>query len=152
MRLTESQIITLIVSGIYLVIYYMSRKMTPEEVLNSVVEGINAGDLDSLMTLYEPLACFASQPGELAKSPDGIQESLRGFIDMNGKLDLKVKRVLKASDLALVTTEWSFSGTGSDGKHVVRKHRYVTDSKMGKTIAIVESSLSLDERPNMVQE
>lgn len=92
--------------------------MTPEEVLNSVTEGINAGDLDSLMTLYEPLACFASQPGQLAKSPGGIRESLRSFIDMNGILDLKVKRVLKASDLALVTTEWSFSGTGSDGKHV----------------------------------
>jgi ketosteroid isomerase-like protein len=96
----------------------MSRKMTPEEVLNSGVEGINAGDLDSLMTLYEPLACFASQPGQLAKSPEGIRESLRGFIDMNGKLDLKVKRVLKASDLALVITEWSFSRTGSDDKHV----------------------------------
>lgn len=96
----------------------MSGKMTPEEVLNSVTEGINAGDLDSLMTLYEPLACFASQPGQLAKSPDGIRESLRGFIDMNGKLDLKVKRVLRASDLALVTTEWSFSGTGSNAKRV----------------------------------
>ena len=102
----------------YLQIRYMSGKMTPEEVLNSVVEGINAGDLDSLMTLYEPLARFASQPGQLAKSPDGIRESLRGFIDMNGKLDLKVKRLLKASDLALVTTEWSFSGTGSDDKHI----------------------------------
>ena len=116
MRLTEPQINTLIVSG--MLIQHMSGKMTPEEVLNSVIDGINAGDLDSLMTLYEPLACFASQPGQLAKSPDGIRESLRGFIDMNGKLDLKVKRVLKASDLALVTSEWSFRGTGSDGKHV----------------------------------
>jgi ketosteroid isomerase-like protein len=96
----------------------MSEKMTPEQVLNSVVEGINARDLDSLMTLYEPLACFASQPGELGTSAGSIQESLHGFIGLNGKLDLKVKRVLKASDLALITTEWSFSGTGSDGKHV----------------------------------
>jgi ketosteroid isomerase-like protein len=96
----------------------MSGKTTPEEVLNSITEGINAGDLDSLMTLYEPLACLASQPGQLVKGPDGIRESLRSFIDMNGKLGLKVKRVLRASDLALVTTEWSFSGTGSDGKHV----------------------------------
>ena len=92
--------------------------MTPEEVLNSATEGINAGDIDSLMTLYEPLACFASQPGKLAKSPEGIRESLRSFIDMNGKLDLSVKRVLKANDLALVTTEWSFNGTDPDGKHV----------------------------------
>jgi len=96
----------------------MSTKKTPEKVLDLVVEGINAGDLDSLMTLYEPHACFASQPGQLARSTAGIRESLRSFIDMNGKLDLKVKRVLRASDLALVTTEWSFSGTGADGKHV----------------------------------
>jgi uncharacterized protein (TIGR02246 family) len=96
----------------------MSKKMTPEEVLNSVVEGINARDLDSLMKLYEPHACFASQPGQLAKSPDGIRESLRSFTDLNGKLDLKVKRVLRASDLALVTSEWSFSGSGPEGKRV----------------------------------
>jgi len=93
----------------------MSKKMTPGEVLNSVVNGINAGDLDSLMTLYEADACFATQPGQLAKSPESISQSLRNFINMNGKLDLKVKRVLQASDLALVITEWSFSGTGTDG-------------------------------------
>ena len=50
----------------------MSKKMmtTPEEVLNSVVKGINTGNLDSLMMLYETDACFASQPGQLAKSPE----------------------------------------------------------------------------------
>ena len=96
----------------------MPGNMTPEEVLNSVTESINSRDLDYLMTLYEPLACFASQPGQLAKSPDGIRQCLRNFIDMNGKLELKVKRVLKTNDLALVTTEWSFKGTDSDGKHV----------------------------------
>lgn len=105
--------------------------MTPEEVLNSVVEGINAGDLDSLMTLYEPLACFASQPGQLAKSPDGIRESLRGFMDMNGKLDLKVKRVLKASDLALVTTEWSFSGADVLHQQPDGTWRFVIDNPWG---------------------
>ena len=96
----------------------MPKIMTPEEVLNSVVEGINTGNLDSLMTLYEADACFASQPGQLAKNPDGIHQSLRSFIDLMGKLDLKVKRVLQASDLALVITEWSFGGTGSDGNPV----------------------------------
>jgi uncharacterized protein (TIGR02246 family) len=96
----------------------MSKKMTPEEVLNSVVEGINTGNLDSLLMLYETDACFASQPGQLAKSPETIRQSLRSFIDMNGKLDLKVKRVLQTSDVALVITEWSVSGTGPEGKLV----------------------------------
>jgi uncharacterized protein (TIGR02246 family) len=96
----------------------MSEKMTPEEVLSSVVEGINTGDLDSLMKLYESDACFASQPGQLVKSPEGVRQCLHDFIDLKGKLDLKVKRVLQASDLALVTTEWSFSGTGPDGNPI----------------------------------
>lgn len=73
----------------------MSGNKTPEEVLISITEGINAGDLESLMSLYEPKACFATEPGKLATSPDHI----RKFIDMDGKLDLKVKRVLRASDL-----------------------------------------------------
>ena len=96
----------------------MSKKMTPGEVLNSVVKGISTGDLDARRTLYEADACFATQPGQLAKNPESISQSLRNFINMNGKLDLKVKRVLQASDLALVTTEWSFSGTGPDGNPV----------------------------------
>lgn len=95
-----------------------TKNMTPEEVLSSVVKGINTGNIDSLMMLYESNACFATQPGQLAKSPESISQSLRNFINMDGKLDLKVKRVLQASDLALVITEWSFSGTGTDGKPV----------------------------------
>ena len=96
----------------------MSKKMTPEEVLNSVVEGINTGDIDSLMTLYETGACFATQPGQLAMNPESIRQCLLNFVDLKGNLDLKVKRVLQASDLALVITEWSFSGTGPDGNPV----------------------------------
>ena len=96
----------------------MSKNMTPGDVLDSVVEGINTGDIDSLMMLYEDDACFASQPGQLAESPESVRQCLRNFIDLKGKLDLKVKRVLQASDLALVITEWSFSGTGPDGNPI----------------------------------
>jgi ketosteroid isomerase-like protein len=70
------------------------------------------------MHLYEPEAAFATQPGSLTRGGPGVREGLAGFIAMKGKLDLKVTRVLKASDLALVTTVWSFTGTGPDGEPV----------------------------------
>ena len=78
---------------------------TPEQVLASIVNGINAGDLESLMPLYEPGAA-------------GISEALTGFISMNGTLDLEVTRVLEVDDLALVIGVWSFDGTAPDGTPV----------------------------------
>ncbi len=89
---------------------------TPEQVLASIVDGINTGNLDSLMPLYESQAAFATQPGSLNHGLPGVREALAGFIAMKGTLDLKVTRVLETSDLALVTAVWSFTGTGPDGK------------------------------------
>ena len=95
----------------------MSRG-TPEQVLKSIVDGINTGNLDTLMPLYEPEAAFATQPGSLSHGFPGVREALAGFIAMKGKLDLKVTRVLEAGGLALVTAVWSFAGTGPHGEPV----------------------------------
>ena len=93
-------------------------RATPEQALESIVDGINTGNLDALMPLYEPQAAFAAQPGSLSHGLAGVREALAGFIAMKGRLDLKVVRVLEADDLALVTTVWSFTGTGPDGEPV----------------------------------
>ena len=91
---------------------------TPEQVLESIVEGINTGNFDMLMALYEPGAAFATQPGNLSHGLPGIREALGGFVTMKGKLDLEVTRVLEVGDLALVIGVWSFAGTGPDGEPV----------------------------------
>jgi uncharacterized protein (TIGR02246 family) len=89
---------------------------TPETLLQSIVDGINAGNLDSLMTLYEPGAVFATQPGKLTSGLPGIREALSNFVAAKGRLDLKVTRVIEGGDLALVIGVWSFVGTAPDGQ------------------------------------
>jgi ketosteroid isomerase-like protein len=91
---------------------------TPEQVLKSIVDGINARNLDALMPLYEPHAAFAAQPGSLAHGLSGVRASLAAFTAMNGTLDLEVTRALQADDLALVVGVWSFTGMGPDGEPV----------------------------------
>jgi ketosteroid isomerase-like protein len=91
---------------------------TPEQLLRSIVDGINTGSLDALVSLYEPTAGYAAQPGRLVHGVTGVRSALADVIAMRGKLNLKVRRVLEASDLALVIGVWSFTGTGAGGEPV----------------------------------
>ncbi len=91
---------------------------TPEQALETIVDGINTGNLEALVAVYEPESAFATQPGSLALGLTGVREALAVFIEMMGKLDLKVTRVLKTSDLALVVSVWSFTGTAPGGDPV----------------------------------
>src|SRR3954449_7108641 len=108
---------------------------TPEQVLESIVTGINSGDLDSLMPLYETDAAFVPQPGTLAHGAPGVSESLNGFISMNGELDLEVTRVLEVDDLALVVGVWSFNGTGRTASRSSWRHGTRTSCVVRATAA-----------------
>ena len=92
--------------------------MLPEEFLNSYVEKFNAGNLSSLIDMYETDACFVVQPGQTIYGLKNIRQSLQDFISMNGNLESQVKGVIQTSNLALVNTIWSFEGMGPDGKPV----------------------------------
>jgi hypothetical protein len=67
-----------------------------------VVECINIGDLDYLITLYEVDACFELQPGQLTKSPESVQQSIRIFIDLKGI------RNQQASEMDFISVFWDF--------------------------------------------
>jgi ketosteroid isomerase-like protein len=92
--------------------------MTPKEFLISYVKKFNAGDISSLISLYETEACFVSQEGEVVKGIENVRQRLQSFINMNGRIESKVIGVVQTNDIALVNTEWSFNGSGPDGKSV----------------------------------
>jgi ketosteroid isomerase-like protein len=92
--------------------------MIPKEFLNSYVEKFNAGNLSSLMDMYETGACFVVQPRQVIYGLKNIRQSLQDFITMNGNLESQVKGVIQTSDRALVNTIWSFKGMGPDGKPI----------------------------------
>jgi ketosteroid isomerase-like protein len=96
----------------------MSNIKTPADLLYLQVEEFNRGNVSFLMTLYEKDACLASKPGHVVQGLESIRRSLQGFIDMKVKLEARVRRVIQAGNLALLTTEWSIVGTEPDGKPI----------------------------------
>jgi hypothetical protein len=93
----------------------MAKFKTPEDLLNSQVLEFNKGNTDFLMTLYEKDACLASQPGQVVKDQERIRRAFQEIINTGGKLKARAKRILYASNLALLITEWSITGTEHDG-------------------------------------
>jgi len=96
----------------------MSKYMTPEEFLDSQVQEFNRGNISFLMRLYEKDACFAYKPGQTVNDLESIRQAFQSLIYMGPKLEAKPKRVLRASDLALLITEWSINGNEPDGKPI----------------------------------
>lgn len=98
--------------------WFMSKSQAPENLLITFAGELNKGNLCYLLSLYEKDACFVSQSGEIVKGQENIRQILQKFVDMKGKLETSVKNVINARDIALVFSEWSFSGIGADGKAV----------------------------------
>ena len=84
----------------------------PEDCDRLIGEAITAGDLDAAVALYEPGATFVPEPGS-----DGVsgQEAIRkvlaeNFIALGGQLEVRVKKVIQAGDLAMTHAEWTLTG------------------------------------------
>jgi uncharacterized protein (TIGR02246 family) len=92
---------------------------TPEQIHRLFEEAFNAGDLDSLMELYEPDAALIAQPGSVAHGSDQARAALQGFLALKGRITLDTKLVVTVADLTYLSNTWSLSGTGPDGSPVV---------------------------------
>jgi uncharacterized protein (TIGR02246 family) len=91
---------------------------TPEATIERFSELLAAGDLESMVALYEPDATFAPQPGESVSGRDAIRAALSGFLAVKPRMTGQIEKVLRAGDTALVANRWSLSGTAPDGQPV----------------------------------
>jgi uncharacterized protein (TIGR02246 family) len=91
---------------------------TPEATIERFSQLLGAGDLESMVALYEPDATFAPQPGESVSGRDAIRAALSGFLAVKPRMTGQIEKVLRAGDTALVANRWSLSGTAPDGQPI----------------------------------
>lgn len=91
---------------------------TPEEVASLLGQAFNAGDLESILALYEPEAAFVAQPGETVTGTEALRETFGGFLALKPTFELEVKKVFRAGDVALSFVDWTLTGTGPDGETI----------------------------------
>lgn len=87
-----------------------SAPRTPEDVHRLWEEYFVAGNLDALVSLYEPDAAFVAQSGAFVTGRRAIREVLAGFIAVRRSFDLEIGRAVKTGDLALLVSSWKLEG------------------------------------------
>jgi uncharacterized protein (TIGR02246 family) len=96
---------------------------TPEALMTTFAQRLNAGDLDGLIDLYDDAAVFEPSPGVVVQGPSQIRVALEQLLTLRPVLTSSVEQVLTAEDLALVVNAWSLVGTAPDGSEVTQSGR-----------------------------
>jgi uncharacterized protein (TIGR02246 family) len=92
--------------------------MTPTEVLEQFASLLAEGDVQEVLSLYEPDAAFVVEPGKVVTGHEAIGAALEAFAALGPSLRGDIEHVVYAGDLALVSNRWVLDGTTPDGKPV----------------------------------
>jgi uncharacterized protein (TIGR02246 family) len=82
---------------------------SPEEICSVFQQYMAEGDIDSVLSVYDPEAVFLNQSGEVKKSGEALREELAPFAAMKAIFEFNIKQVVQTGDIALIHTEWKVS-------------------------------------------
>lgn len=90
----------------------------PEDVIPSLVERFNSGDVNEQMDMYDPEVVFVANDGRLITDRAEITERIGRDIVLGLKLWANVRHVFVAGDTAQIIVDWAIEGKGPDGGDV----------------------------------
>jgi len=89
---------------------------SPEGLARLFVDFLETGDLDGLVSLYEPHATLQPEPGRLVSGTAAIRESLRKYVEAGARISLDTRKLHLVGDLALMSCRAKVDGLLPDGE------------------------------------
>ena len=103
---------------------YTTLPQKPEDWPRQFEQRLNAGDLDAVMTLYEPEA-HLTKSGERLVGHDVIRKVLSSMIDAKTQFQSRVVRAVTVGDIAQLYTDFDGTQTDSSGKTVPVRNKAI---------------------------
>jgi ketosteroid isomerase-like protein len=82
----------------------------PEEICSLFKRYMAEGDIDGLLSVYDPEVVFLNQAGELIKGKQELKQELNRFAAARARFDFNIAQVIQSGDIALMHTRWNISG------------------------------------------
>lgn len=100
----------------------MTRR--PEDLYPALGAAFNAGDLEALLSLYDPKAVFVIKPGRVTEGPAELRAALQRLVDLRARLTVDPQTFIRSDDLVLVLGTFTLSGSRRDGTALDRTSRF----------------------------
>jgi ketosteroid isomerase-like protein len=96
----------------------------PEDLYPALSEAYNAGDLEAVLSLYDPKAAYVIKPGRVTESPAELRAALQHVVALRGRLAVNPQSFTRSDDLVLVLGKFTLSGSRGDGTPFERVSRF----------------------------
>jgi uncharacterized protein (TIGR02246 family) len=106
------------------VLRFLAVSTRPEELHPALTTAYNAGDLESMLALYDPKAVFVIKPGRVTDGPAELRTALRRLIELRGHLTIHPHAFVRSDDVVLVLGEYTLSGRRRDGTPLELESRF----------------------------
>jgi uncharacterized protein (TIGR02246 family) len=88
----------------------------PGELPRLFLEGFTAGDVEAVVSLYEPDGIVAPDPTRVIAGRAAIRSMVSDFMRLKPRFVLRDTEVVQQGDLALVRSRWSVTTPNPDGE------------------------------------
>jgi len=89
-----------------------------EDIIPSLVERFNSGDVRNQMAMYGPEAVFIANDGRVVSDHAEIAAIIGRDIKLGLALKTNVRHVFVADNIAQIVLDWSIEGKDRDGREV----------------------------------
>ncbi len=81
------------------------KAFSPQDLSRLIIEALNSGDVDKVVSLYEPQGVIAPDPNQIVSGRAAIRSLAAGFLAQQPRLILNDSEVVQAGDIALVRSQ-----------------------------------------------
>jgi ketosteroid isomerase-like protein len=82
---------------------------SPEQICHLFKQYMAGGDIEALLSIYDPEAVFLNKSGEVKHGRQGLREELAPLASAKAIFDFSIKQIIQSGDIALMHTQWTVS-------------------------------------------
>jgi uncharacterized protein (TIGR02246 family) len=100
---------------------------SPEQICQLFQQYMAQGDIEALLSIYDPEAVFLNQSGEVKQGREGLREELAPLASAKAIFDFSIKQIIQSGDIALMDTQWTVSSPQAMSAYAIEVARRQPD-------------------------